>query len=60
MERIAILIESSNVKDLPDLPGARKDIQNWNSFLQLLMPHFHLYVREIYLNVQLSYQISSC
>jgi hypothetical protein len=33
MTRKAILIESSNVKDQTDLPGARVDILNWKSFL---------------------------
>lgn len=34
MKRKAILIESSNVKDHTDLPGARVDIDNWNIFLR--------------------------
>lgn len=33
MERMAILIESSNVSGLKDLPGARCDLSNWISFL---------------------------
>jgi hypothetical protein len=33
MTRKAILIESSNVKGLTDLPGARLDISNWKHFL---------------------------
>jgi len=34
MNRKAILIESSRVCNLDDLPGARKDIENWINFLQ--------------------------
>ena len=34
MTRKAILIESSNVKDHTDLPGARIDVQNWKSYLK--------------------------
>jgi len=34
MKRKAILIESSNVNGLDDLPGARVDIENWKSFLK--------------------------
>lgn len=34
MHRKAILIESSNVSGETDLPGARVDIQNWDSFLR--------------------------
>lgn len=34
MKRKAILIESSNVQGLKDLPGARVDVQNWKSFLK--------------------------
>lgn len=33
MKRKAVLIESSNVKNQTDLPGARVDVQNWKSFL---------------------------
>lgn len=33
MERFALLIDSSNVKDLRDLPGARRDIDNWKDYL---------------------------
>ena len=31
--RAAILIESSDIKNEQDLPGARKDIENWKNFL---------------------------
>lgn len=31
--RFAIIIESSNVRGLDDLPGARLDARNWHSFL---------------------------
>jgi hypothetical protein len=34
MERIALLIESSNVEGQKDLPGARADIENWIKFLK--------------------------
>lgn len=34
MNRKAILIESSNVTGLNDLPGARVDIHNWKNFLR--------------------------
>jgi hypothetical protein len=34
MTRKAILIESSNVKGLTDLPGARIDVLNWRNFLK--------------------------
>ena len=34
MKRKAILIESSNVVGLADLPGARVDVENWGRFLQ--------------------------
>jgi len=34
MTRKAILIESSNVKDHHDLPGARLDVENWKNFLK--------------------------
>lgn len=34
MNRKAILIESSNAKNYDDLPGARVDIENWNTFLR--------------------------
>ena len=34
MERFAILIESSNVKGLKDLPGARADVEQWQFFLK--------------------------
>ena len=32
-KRVAIIIESSNVRGLADLPGARLDATNWRSFL---------------------------
>ena len=32
-KRFAIIIESSDVKGLRDLPGARQDAENWRSFL---------------------------
>jgi hypothetical protein len=34
MERHAILIESSDVKGQDDLPGARNDITNWQTYLK--------------------------
>ncbi len=34
MKRKAILIESSNVKNQTELPGARVDIANWKNFLK--------------------------
>ena len=34
MSRKAILIESSKLKDHPDLPGARADVDNFSQFLQ--------------------------
>ena len=34
MKRKAILIESSNVTGLHDLPGARVDVTNWGNFLK--------------------------
>lgn len=34
MTRKAILIESSNVEGLHDLPGARVDLENWTNFLK--------------------------
>lgn len=34
INRYAIIIESSNVKGLRDLPGARTDAANWRSFLK--------------------------
>lgn len=33
IKRLAIIIESSDVRGLADLPGARKDANNWHSFL---------------------------
>jgi hypothetical protein len=34
VSRKAILIESSKLKDHPDLPGARADVDNFSQFLQ--------------------------
>ncbi len=33
IKRVAIIIESSNVQGLADLPGARIDAANWRAFL---------------------------
>ena len=34
MKRVALIIEASDVNGVSDLPGARKDIDNWQQFLR--------------------------
>jgi hypothetical protein len=47
MKRLAILIESSDVKGLRDLPGAREDIQNWKDYLRTKLGGSWLYSENV-------------